>query len=90
VGAYEPRWFMGGVHMNPDDALQAYRELYAAHPGTPPTPLLPIHWGTFRLTDEPVDEPPERTRALWGEAGLPGAALWLGAHGTTWRRERGA
>ena len=88
VGAYEPRWFMGSVHMNPDDALQAYRELCAAHPGAPPPAMLPIHWGTFRLTDEPVAEPPERTRTLWTDGGLPEENLWLGTHGATRRRVR--
>ncbi len=88
VGAYEPRWFMGSVHMDPEDALQAYRDLCAAHPGTATPSMLPIHWGTFRLTDEPVEEPPKRTRRLWTEAGLPATDLWLGAHGATRRRER--
>ncbi len=87
VGAYDPRWFMGSVHMNPDDALAAYRDLHAAH-AAPPPPMLPIHWGTFRLTDEPMDEPPARTAAAWIAAGLPREALWLLAHGQTARRER--
>lgn len=88
VGAYEPRWFMGSVHMNPEDALAAYADLGAAHPGVRPPDLLPIHWGTFRLTDEPVGEPPVRLRARWTDAGLPDGALWLAAHGQTRRRER--
>jgi len=88
VGAYEPRWFMGSVHMNPEDAMAAYGDLCAAHPHAPAPDLLPIHWGTFRLTDEPVDEPPARLRARWTEAGLPEEALWLAAHGQTRRRER--
>ncbi len=88
VGAYEPRWFMGSVHMNPDDALAAYEDLCAAHPDTVPPAMLPIHWGTFRLTDEPVDEPPMRTLACWAEAGLPRENLWLSALGETRRRER--
>jgi N-acyl-phosphatidylethanolamine-hydrolysing phospholipase D len=58
IGAYEPRWFMRPVHMNPAEALRAFRELGARH-------LLPMHWGTFDLTDEPIDEPPrELVRCL--------------------------
>jgi N-acyl-phosphatidylethanolamine-hydrolysing phospholipase D len=77
VGAYEPRWFMGPVHMNPEDAVQAYRDV-----GQAPA-LVPIHWGTFKLTDEPMDEPPRRTREAWAAAGLPEDRLWLLRHGET-------
>lgn len=84
IGAYEPRWFMRSVHMNPDEALQAYRELSER---TEPAPaMVPIHWGTFRLTDEAMDEPPRRIEALWREAGFDAGALWLLRHGETRRR----
>ena len=39
--------------------------------------LLAMHWGTFRLTDEAVGEPPERLRAYWREHGLPDERLWI-------------
>lgn len=74
--------------MNPEDALRAYRDLCAAHPDAGRPPMLPIHWGTFRLTDEPMHEPPELTRRLWAAEGLPAEDLWLGAHGATRRRGR--
>jgi N-acyl-phosphatidylethanolamine-hydrolysing phospholipase D len=51
IGAYEPRWFMRDQHMDPGEAWQAFLDLGARH-------LLPMHWGTFDLTDEPVDHPP--------------------------------
>jgi N-acyl-phosphatidylethanolamine-hydrolysing phospholipase D len=83
IGAYEPRWFMRAVHMDPDDAVQAYRALTASSGSTPP--CLTLHWGTFRLTDEAVTEPPERFAKLWREAGLPDASNWTFAHGETRR-----
>lgn len=51
VGAYEPLWFMRDSHMNPAEAVQAFQDLRAKH-------LLIVHWGTFRLGDEPVWFPP--------------------------------
>lgn len=79
VGAYQPRWFMRVVHMDPAEALAAYRALSGS--GAPA--MLPIHWGTFKLTDEPMDEPPRVTRQLWEEEGRAGEQLWLLRHGET-------
>lgn len=83
IGAYEPRWFMRPVHMNPEDAVQAYRDMVSAGGQAPP--LVPLHWGTFKLTDEPMDEPPKRARVAWEQAGLVKDALWQLAHGETRR-----
>jgi N-acyl-phosphatidylethanolamine-hydrolysing phospholipase D len=47
--------------------------------------MLGIHWGTFRLTTEPMDEPPRRTLARWREAGLNEARLWIARFGETRR-----
>ena len=50
IGAYEPRWFMQVVHMNPAEAVQAHLDLES--------PLsLGMHFGTFQLTTEGIDEP---------------------------------
>ena len=50
IGAYEPRWFMRDQHMNPAESVQAFidcgAELAFGH-----------HYGTFQLTDEPIDAP---------------------------------
>lgn len=51
IGAYEPRWFMEYQHLNPEDAYRAFLDLGARF-------MIPMHWGTFDLTDEPVDLAP--------------------------------
>ena len=83
IGAYEPRWFMHPVHMNPDDAVLAFRALHAHHGLSPDAVMLGVHWGTFRLTDEPILDPPARTRDAWARAMLPADNLWILAHGET-------
>jgi L-ascorbate metabolism protein UlaG (beta-lactamase superfamily) len=70
IGAYEPRWFMEPQHMNPEDAGQAFEALGARH-------LVAMHWGTFKLTDEPLGEPPERLRAFFDARGFNPERLWL-------------
>lgn len=87
IGAYDPRWFMRPVHMDPEEAVRAYLELTVGAERLPP--MVGMHWGTFVLTDEPVDEPPRRTRAAWSAAALDEHALWILQHGET-RRLPGA
>ena len=82
IGAYEPRWFMRPVHMNPTDAVSAYGQLASGH--SQPA-FFPIHWGTFKLTDEAMDEPPVKLRTAWNEAGYDSAKLWIVPHGGTRR-----
>jgi L-ascorbate metabolism protein UlaG (beta-lactamase superfamily) len=76
IGAYEPRWFMRPQHMNPEDAVRAFVDLGAAR-------FFAMHWGTFKLTDEPLDEPPALLRALWSARGLHAARLFVPAVGET-------
>jgi N-acyl-phosphatidylethanolamine-hydrolysing phospholipase D len=86
IGGYEPRSYMRYLHMNPEEAVQTFGDLRAASP--PATQLgvfVPMHWGTFKLTDEAMDEPPRRVRRAWREAELPDDALWLLRHGETKR-----
>jgi N-acyl-phosphatidylethanolamine-hydrolysing phospholipase D len=85
IGAYDPRWFMQIVHVAPEEAVQIYRDLVAPHRAQPLPVMLGIHWGTFRLTDEPMDEPPERTHAAWCAAGLAEDRLWIARFGETRR-----
>lgn len=83
IGAYEPRWFMQRVHVNPEEAVQIYEDLRAAHPDARAPLMLAIHWGTFRLTTEAMDEPPRRTMARWREVGLDPERLWIARFGET-------
>jgi L-ascorbate metabolism protein UlaG (beta-lactamase superfamily) len=76
IGAYDPRWFMRAQHMNPEDAVEAFLALGARR-------FVAMHWGTFKLTDEPLDEPPQLLRRLWAERGLPPAQLAIPAIGET-------
>lgn len=62
IGAYEPRWFMGAVHNNPSDAFRAFRDSGAKT-------LVPMHYGTFDLSDEPPGAP---LRTLFEEADMAG------------------
>lgn len=55
IGAYLPRWIMRYSHLNPAEAYRAFLDLEA-------TWMLPCHWSTFRLTDEPIDEAPHTLR----------------------------
>ncbi|MFY2562414.1 MBL fold metallo-hydrolase [Corallococcus terminator] len=64
IGAYDPEWFMSRQHMNPEEAVRAFEALGARE-------FLAMHWGTFKLTDEPLDEPPRRLDAEWNRRGWP-------------------
>jgi N-acyl-phosphatidylethanolamine-hydrolysing phospholipase D len=68
VGAYEPRWFMHEQHMNPAEAVQAHLDLGARR-------SVGIHWGTFSLTDEPLDQPPQDLAAARVARQLPPEAF---------------
>ena len=76
IGAYEPRWFMEGQHVDPAQSLQIHRDLRARR-------SLGIHWGTFELTDEPLDEPPQKLAAALRDAGIPAAQFSVIRHGET-------
>lgn len=65
IGAYEPRWFMAPQHQNPEEAVQGMKLCNAAY-------AAGCHWGTFRLTDEPVDEPAQKLTEALEAQGVPG------------------
>ncbi len=62
IGAYSPDSFRS-VHTSPEDALRAFADLGARV-------MIPMHFGTFRLSREPMDEPPVRLLAAARAAGL--------------------
>jgi L-ascorbate metabolism protein UlaG (beta-lactamase superfamily) len=78
IGAYEPRWFMCHQHMNPDDAVQAHLELNAAT-------SVGMHFGTFQLTDEGIDEPARSLAASLQARGVRKELLVVPRFGETIR-----
>lgn len=63
IGAYDPRWFMAAQHTDPDEAIQIMRDLNARA-------AVGIHWGTFKLTDEPRADPALRLAAGLAAVGI--------------------
>lgn len=63
IGAYRPRWFMGPVHVSPDEAVQIHIDVMARK-------SIGMHWGTFDLADEPLAEPPVYLQHAVRAAGL--------------------
>ena len=57
IGAYDPEWFMGESHVNPEDAVRIMEDL-----GRPDS--FGMHWGTFTLTSEDTIEPIERLKII--------------------------
>lgn len=76
IGAYEPRWFMAPVHMNPAEAVQAHLALGARR-------SVGMHFGTFQLTDEAIDAPLDALVAAREAAGLPAKAFTTHGFGET-------
>ncbi|HET8744080.1 MAG TPA: MBL fold metallo-hydrolase [Ramlibacter sp.] len=81
IGAYAPRWFMREQHMDPAEAVQA-REDLGARRG------IGIHWGTFQLTDEALDQPPIDLAAARQARGLAEQDFFVLPIGGTWWGER--
>lgn len=63
IGAYEPRWFMEGQHQDPREAVEGMRLANAAR-------AVAHHWGTFQLTNEPIEEPRQRLHEALDRAGV--------------------
>lgn len=81
IGAYEPRWFMATQHVNPAEAVQVHRDLGAKR-------SVGVHWGTFAMTDEALDEPPRALADARRAAGLADEDFGVMAIGQTRRLPR--
>jgi N-acyl-phosphatidylethanolamine-hydrolysing phospholipase D len=76
VGAYEPRWFMAQQHVDPSEAVRMHLDLRAKR-------SMGIHWGTFELSDEPLDQPPLDLAVARRNFGVPDRDFFVLAIGET-------
>jgi N-acyl-phosphatidylethanolamine-hydrolysing phospholipase D len=76
IGAYLPPVIMKAAHTTPEEALQILQDVRGRS-------MVPIHWGTFDLADEPLEEPPQRLQAEAQRLGLGPDRVWLFKHGET-------
>lgn len=78
IGAYEPNWFMRTVHVNPAEAVLIHNDIGARR-------SMGVHWGTFLLSAEAVDEPPRALARAVQAANLSPEAFTTFAVGETRR-----
>jgi N-acyl-phosphatidylethanolamine-hydrolysing phospholipase D len=76
IGAYMPRAMMRFSHLTPEEALQVLDDIGARH-------LMAIHWGTFNIAQEPLEEPPVRVEAEGRRLSLDPERIWVPRHGET-------
>jgi len=74
IGGYEPRWFMKNFHVNPSEALQIHMDVKSKR-------SVGIHWGTFVLTTEPIEEPPKKIKQLLRQKGMNTKEFVVPRHG---------
>jgi len=76
IGAYLPPAMMKMTHITPEEALQLFADIKGER-------FVAMHWGTFDLTEEPVEEPPLRLEAEARRLGLDLSKVWVLKHGET-------
>ena len=80
IGAYKPAVIMQGSHVNPQESVKAFNELQSHN-------FVPMHFGTYDLSDEPMGEPIRTVRKLSRQGTLKGNLKEL-AVGEAWKLER--
>lgn len=78
IGAYTPRWFMANQHVDPDEALRIHQDVGARR-------SLGVHWGTFVMADEPLEQPPIDLAVARTARGIDESAFFTLAIGETRR-----
>jgi L-ascorbate metabolism protein UlaG (beta-lactamase superfamily) len=76
IGCYKPRWFMRDVHMDPDDALDAHVDLHSSF-------SIAIHFGTFKLADDEVNQPVTALNQALKNRGMPPSQFVAPLNGQT-------
>ena len=74
IGAYAPRWFMKDHHCSVEEAIQIHKDLNSKK-------SIAMHWGTFQLTDEPMDEPIKLLKKLTDKENLTSDEFVAMTHG---------
>lgn len=69
IGAYAPRFMYSAPHSSPYDAVEIFQDTKCRR-------ALGIHWGTFSMTSEPVEEPPEKLKEVLKIKGLAQKGLF--------------
>jgi N-acyl-phosphatidylethanolamine-hydrolysing phospholipase D len=76
IGAYDPPQMMRMTHTTPEESLDIFADVRART-------FVAMHWGTFDLAEEPLDEPPRRLRQAAKARGIPDDRVWILKHGET-------
>ena len=76
IGAYAPRWFMKPMHMNPEEAVQAHQDLESRQ-------SIGMHFGTFQLSSEAIDQPKIDLESALSHEGGPGEQFVILEEGET-------
>lgn len=77
IGAYAPREFMAAAHANPEEAVKMFTDLGASYG-------VAIHWGTFKLTIEPMAEPAQKLKDALDQQGIAKDRFVALQHGEAW------